>query len=104
MKTLISCRNNHEEALFDRRFGRAEWFCIFDHDSKKADFFKNEFTGLSEGAGKNMAYKAKELGADRVISGDFGNKAKNLLDELQIQMVVISNENMTIRSVIDRIK
>ena len=41
------------------------------------------------GAGTKSAELVAELGATQVISGDFGPKAKSLLEKMKIQMVII---------------
>ena len=57
--TILVTGNNLDSG-FDLRFGCAGWFCILD----------------------------EETGATRVISGDFGSKAKELLEKFNIQMVL----------------
>jgi predicted Fe-Mo cluster-binding NifX family protein len=39
---------------------------------------------------------------EQVISGDFGPKAKNLLEKLKIQMIVPENRNNTVQEVLDQ--
>ena len=45
-----------------------------------------------------------ELGINRVISGDFGPKAKDLLERLKIQMVILDESGLTIQKIIDKMK
>jgi predicted Fe-Mo cluster-binding NifX family protein len=42
-----------------------------------------------------------ELGVKKIISGDFGPNAKNLLNKFQIQMVVIQDDNNTVQDIIN---
>ena len=44
-----------------------------------------------------------ELGVKKVISGDFGPKAKDLLDKFKIQMVVIQDDT-TVAEIIEKLK
>lgn len=103
-KTIITSTGNSLEAVFDRRFGRAEWFCIFDDRDKKPDFVKNKNTGSGHGAGTSAAETVAELGVSRVISGDFGPKAKDILEKLGIQMVILDDENSSVGEILRRIK
>ena len=104
MKTLISSRGNHLDAGFDLRFGRADWFCLFNEDTGETSFHENENRKASQGAGTKAVEKLMALGASRVISGDYGPKTRELLEKLNIQMIVLTNDSQSIADIIDRIK
>ncbi|MCF8373785.1 MAG: hypothetical protein K9H64_19340 [Bacteroidales bacterium] len=103
MKIVITSTGNSKESNFDLRFGRAGWFCLFDEATKAVSFVKNEFADAQGGAGTKAAEKMIELGVQRVVSGDFGPKAKELLDRFKIQMVIIQDDNTTIADILERI-
>ncbi len=103
MKTVITSSGNEETSKFDLRFGRAAWFCVFDEDSRKFEFHNNENINAQGGAGTKAAEKMIELGVEKVISGDFGPKAKDLLERFKIQMVIFPDENKTIKEIADKI-
>lgn len=103
MKTVISASENSLTADFDKRFGRAAWFCVVDQEKKSTDFIENLGKDSNNGAGTKAAEKMAVLGVDKVISGHFGPKAKDLLDELNIQMVVIQEDGLTIQAIIDKL-
>jgi len=104
MKTLISSKGNKLDSGFDLRFGRAAWFCIFDEQTKQTRFIENEHKDAIHGAGTKVVEKVVEAGAARVISGDFGPKAKELLEKFHIQMVLISDDSQSISDIIHSIK
>lgn len=104
MKTIISSTGNKTNSGFDLRFGRAEWFCLLDEETGETSFYENESKEASHGAGTRAVEKVVELGATRVISGDFGPKAKELLEKFNIQMVLISDDSKSIADIIDSIK
>jgi len=104
MKTLISSTGNNLDSGFDLRFGRAGWFCLLNEDSGETTFYENENLEASHGAGTKAVEKVVELGATRVISGDFGPKAKELLEKFNIQMVLLSDDSKSIADIIDSIK
>ena len=104
MNTLISSTGNNLDAGFDLRFGRAGWFCLLNEKSGETTFYENENKEASHGAGTKAVEKVVELGANRVISGDFGPKAKELLDKFNIQMVIIPDDSNTVADIIDKIK
>lgn len=104
MNTLISSTGNKLDAGFDLRFGRAGWFCLLNEETGETTFYENENKEASHGAGTKAVEKVVELGAARVISGDFGPKAKELLEKFNIQMVLLSDDSKSIADIIDSIK
>lgn len=104
MNTLISSTGNNLNSTFDLRFGRAGWFCLLNEETGETTFYENESKEASHGAGTKAVEKVVELGASKVISGDFGPKAKELLEKFNIQMVLLSDDSKTIADIIDSIK
>ena len=104
MKTLISSTGNKLDSGFDLRFGRAGWFCLLDEETGETTFYENENKEVSHGAGTKAVEKLVELGATKVISGDFGPKAKELLEKFNIQMVLLSDDSKSIADIVDSIK
>jgi len=104
MNIVITSSGDTVTSQFDLRFGRAAYFCLYNTETKTTEFFKNEFENAQGGAGTKAAERAAELKAERVISGDFGPKAKDLLNKLKIQMVMLSDTDKTIQEIINSIK
>jgi predicted Fe-Mo cluster-binding NifX family protein len=104
MKTLITSTGGSIDASFDKRYGRAAWFCILDEQTGKTEFLENEYVNATGGAGTKTAEKTVELGAQKVISGDFGPKAKDLLEKFNVQMVIIEEDDLTIKDIVERIR
>lgn len=104
MKTIITSTGNQLNSIFDLRFGRASWFCLYDDQSGEVCFVENENINSSSGAGTKTVEKVVELGVQKVISGDFGPKAKELLEKFNIQMVLLQDDNNTVQYIIDQLK
>ncbi len=104
MKTVITATGNELSSLFDKRFGRAGWFCVLDDKTGETKFHENENKDAQGGAGTKTVEKMVELGVTKVISGDFGPKAKDLLDKFNIQMVIIQDDELSIEDIIRKIK
>jgi len=100
MKTVITAKENNTSSLFDLRFGRGAWFCVYEPETGNTQFVKNEFANAQGGAGTKAAEKMIELGIKKVISGDFGPKAKELLNQFNIQMVILEDDEKTINDII----
>lgn len=103
MKTIITSTGDQLTSKFDQRFGRAGWFCVYDQDSKTSNFIENSFKNLNGGAGTKSSEMAAELGASQIISGDFGPKAKSLLEKFKIQMIILDKTNLCVQDIIDQI-
>ncbi len=104
MKTVISSTGNVVTDNFEMRFGRAEWFCVYDESTKETSFVRNPHAEAQGGAGTKTAELMAELNATKVISGHFGPKAKDMLNMLNIQMVALHEEDATITDIIQKIK
>lgn len=103
MKTVITSTGNNLKSKLDLRFGRTAWLCVYDSENKTTIFLENENKDINGGAGTKTSEKIAELGARRVISGDFGPKAKALLEKLQIQMIILDEGNKTIGDIVKTI-
>jgi predicted Fe-Mo cluster-binding NifX family protein len=104
MRTVITSSGDNLSDRFDLRFGRAGWFCLLDEETGETSFIKNEYENAQGGAGTKAAEKMVELGVKKVISGDFGPKAKSLLEKFSIQMVILPDQEKSIEEIIKQIK
>ncbi len=101
-KTVITSSGNTLTSKFDKRFGRAEFFCLLDEATGQTSFIANEFKDANHGAGTKAAEFMVEQQVNKIISGDFGPKAKELLEKFDVQMVILQEE-LTIQAIVDRI-
>lgn len=104
MKTVITSTADQLDASFDRRFGRASWFCVYNDQDQKTQFVENKNVNASNGAGLKVSEMMAELGVTKVISGDFGPKAKQLLDKLGIQMVILEEDDILVKDILERLQ
>jgi predicted Fe-Mo cluster-binding NifX family protein len=104
MKTVITSTGNNLNSGFDLRFGRAGWFCFLNEKTGETRFERNEHAEAQGGAGTKASEKMIENGVTKVISGDFGPKAKELLEKFNIQMVILQAEENTISEIISKLK
>lgn len=103
MKTAITSTGDNLESKLDLRFGRTIWLCIYDKEAKNIQFVKNENKDSLGGAGTKTAELIAEMGVTQVISGDFGPKAKTLLEQLKIQMIILNESNKSVKDIIDKL-
>ncbi|MDT8309507.1 MAG: NifB/NifX family molybdenum-iron cluster-binding protein [Bacteroidales bacterium] len=55
MKTVITSTGDTIKATFDKRFGRAEWFCVYDETDGSTIFHHNKYADSPGGAGTKAA-------------------------------------------------
>ncbi len=103
MKIVITASGNDVASKFDQRFGRAGWFCVYDKDAQTTNFIENSFKNTNSGAGTKTSEMVAELGASQVISGDFGPKAKSMLERFNIQMIILNEQNLSVKDIINKI-
>ncbi len=101
--TIITSTGDNLTSQFDLRFGRCAYFCVLNEENGETKFIENTNVNASGGAGTKAVEMLAELDAKKVISGDFGAKAKDLLNKLKIQMVIIKKNNTDVKSIIDTI-
>ncbi|UMB59123.1 hypothetical protein MHL31_08505 [Lutibacter sp. A80] len=105
MKTIISATGNNINSQFDLRFGRAPYFCVIENGNlEHVTFYKNHILNSEKDAGISAAKNALKLKATKIISGEYGNHSKKILDANNIQLIMISEENCTIKDILDRLK
>ncbi len=86
MKVVITSLGQDLESALDGRFGRARWFIVADSDSGEYEAVDNsENLQAAHGAGVQAAQKVVSLGAQAVISGNFGPHAIEILQAAKIK-------------------
>ncbi len=92
MKVAITCRENDRNAIVDQRFGRCVWFAIYDTETAELEFVQNTARDADGGAGPAAVAVVAGKGVAKILSGEFGPKIKQMLMELNIQMVMVKEE------------
>jgi len=101
MKVAITSNGNTLESKLDQRFGRCQYFTIYDTETKGIEFLPNPNKDTREGAGPASVQLVASRGVQKIISGEFGIKIKSLLDSLKIQMVILKQPEKSIQEIID---
>jgi len=101
MKVAITSTGNSTESRLDKRFGRCKYFAFYDTGTRDLEFFANTNAESLDGAGPAAVQFVAAKGVEKIISGEFGLKIKSLLDSLQIQMIIVKDENKTVKDIIE---
>ncbi len=105
MKILFTVKDNSWESQMDARFGRAEWFLVYDEANDTSDFIDNsDVNSQSHGAGPLAAQKVFELKPDVLITGNGpGGKAASVLNKMIIDIYTGAGE-MTVKEAYNAFK
>lgn len=101
MKIAVTSTGNTLESRLDMRFGRCEYFVFYDTMTRAMEFVPNPNKDLEEGAGPASVQLVASRKADKIVSGEFGLKIKDLLDSLRIQLIVLKQPEMKIMKIIE---
>ncbi len=102
MKTVITSSGNNVNEKIDTRFGRCKYFCVYDNENQTTDFIEYPFIDQQSGVGQKAVEFLAEKGINRVVANEFGPKAKDMLESLKIQMIVVNDRNLTIQEIINK--
>ncbi len=101
MKVAITSTGNSPESKLDSRFGRCSYFVIYDTISNSTEFIPNPYKDNIEGAGQASVQLVASRGAEKVVSGEFGAKAKLIFDSLKIKLVILKDPEKRISAIIE---
>lgn len=103
MKIAIAASENHMKSVVDPHFGRCNWFCIVDSETRKAEFIENSSRHHHEKAGHEAAVFLIGRGINLAIAGRFGSKVVEIFRTSNVQMV-IPEQQQTIQEIINLIQ
>jgi predicted Fe-Mo cluster-binding NifX family protein len=101
MKIAITSSGNTMDSTIDPRFGRCAYFAIYETGNNVVEFFPNPNKDAEEGAGPATVHLVSTFNVSKIVSGEFGQKIKSLLDELKIQMIVLKGPERKISDIIE---
>ncbi|MDP2236316.1 MAG: NifB/NifX family molybdenum-iron cluster-binding protein [Bacteroidales bacterium] len=101
MKIAITSTGNSHDSTLDQRFGRCNFFVVYDTESKSTEFIPNPGLNAEEGAGPASVQLVASRNVNKIVSGEFGIKIKPLLDSLKIQMIVLKDSEKKISEIIE---
>ncbi len=103
MKVAITSTGENLDSPLDQRFGRCSWFVIYDTETGGKEILPNPNKDVLDGAGPASVQLVASRKVNKIVSGEFGIKIKSLLDSLKIQMIVVKDQEKTVRDIIEMI-
>jgi predicted Fe-Mo cluster-binding NifX family protein len=105
MKIVFTSKGTGMDSHMDSRFGRTDFFVIYDEQSKSVESYDNRaIEGEAHGAGPKTAQKLAEVGAQVLITGNGpGGNADAVLKTTGIEVYVGAGE-MTVQQAYEAYK
>jgi predicted Fe-Mo cluster-binding NifX family protein len=101
MKIAITSTGNSLDSNLDQRFGRCNFFVIYDTGTKALEYIPNPNKEALEGAGPASVQLVASRNVNKIISGEFGIKIKSLIDSLKIQMIILKEPDKKIKDIVE---
>jgi predicted Fe-Mo cluster-binding NifX family protein len=86
MKIAVSATGNDLQAQVDQRFGRCQYFIIYDSETRDFTCLNNESQFASGGAGIQSGQTVQKSGAVVVLTGNVGPNAMKVLQAANIKV------------------
>ena len=102
MIIAIAASENHLKAIVDPHFGRCDWYCLYDTETKKSSFIENPVRYHQQQAGCDAALLLIEKGVRMAIAGRFGSKVIEVFKTNNVQMIIPQTQQ-TIAKIINSV-
>lgn len=86
LKILVSSNGEKSTDLLDSRFGRCDYFQIYDTEKDEYKVLENKGNSSPQGAGVAASQQAIDQEVDIIITGKLGPNAFNLISNSDIKM------------------
>jgi predicted Fe-Mo cluster-binding NifX family protein len=105
MRIAFTANGKTWDSLIDPRFGRTEYFVVYDESSNELSVFNNsDIREEAHGAGTAAVRRLYEMKPDVLITGNGpGENAGAALKHLNIQ-IYVNAHNMTLKEAYDQFK
>lgn len=105
MKILFTAKGKKWDSLIDSRFGRTDFFFIYDEDKDEIEIYDNRSTANeAHGVGPKTAQKVSKYKPDVIITGNGpGGNARRILNEGDYE-VFVGAGNLTIKEAYEKYK
>ncbi len=101
-KICITSQGNSLDSQADSRFGRCEYFVIFDLENSDYEAIENPYREFPHGAGVKSAQFIVEKGIKALLTGDVGPNAQEILQKGGVDL--IKGVSGKIKEIIERFK
>ncbi len=94
MKIAITSELHDIDSKIDERFGRCNFFYIYDTEAKKGDFFENPYKEANQGVGSKIVEFLANKSVNEIFAVEVGDKAMTMLDKLNMKANIVSKNTL----------
>jgi len=94
MKIAIASQKQDISSNVDERFGRCNYFYIYDTETKNGEFFENPYKEGNQGVGTKIVEFLANKSVNEIFAVEVGDKAKTMLDKLNIKTNILNKNNV----------
>lgn len=98
----ITSTGKTEKSFLDLRFGKCQFYVIFDAEQNQYSISENQFLDENHSGIKLVEYFKKQ-GVTTIVTGEVGPMVSSLLEKEKLQLVLLSEERIKVEEVMDRI-
>jgi len=103
MKICITSQGDNLESLVDPRFGRCNYFIIYDTDNDSFESFPNPNISSPQGAGIASSQFIIDKGVEVILTGNVGPNAFSVFQQAGVK-VVVGLLGMKVKEAIEKFK
>lgn len=100
MKIAISASGKNKDSLLDVRFGRCEYFQIYDSENGEFLVIENKGLTCSGGSGIAASQQLVDENVDIIITGSLGPNAFGIIEKAKIK--AYKSDSISIESVLEK--
>jgi predicted Fe-Mo cluster-binding NifX family protein len=98
----ITSTGKTEKSFLDLRFGKCQFYVIFDAEQNRYSISENQFLNEKHSGVKLVEY-LKTQGVTSIVTGEVGPMVSTLLEKEKMQLVLLSEERIKVDEIMDRI-
>lgn len=102
MKIAIACSSKDINSKIDERFGRCNFFYIYDTETQTGEFFENPYKEGNHGVGTKIVEFLANKSVNEIYAVEVGEKATEMLSKLNMKTNIMNKDN-TIESIISKL-
>lgn len=102
MKIAVSATGESEDDLMSERFGRCNYFIIYNEKTREFEEIPNVSKDVQSGAGPKAVETIVAQGSDVLLAGHVGEKAAHALKSAGINVVNCYSDNVTVKDAVNK--
>lgn len=99
----ITSTGKTEKSFLDRRFGKCHNVVLYNKSTDEISILDNDFINENH-SGIKLVNFLKTKDVSTIITGEVGPMVSDLLEKEKLQLVLLDEERMRIKDIINRLK